>query len=144
MEKPESTSWTVRCHAADGDREALGVFAGRYERVVRAYFKARWRGTQHLPDLDDAVQDVFTGCFRSGGVLDRLDPSQPGGFRAFLYGVIRIVALRVEAAPPRRKEDVPPSDFDLGQIAADETRDSVAFDRAWARALLKEAAKRQS
>jgi RNA polymerase sigma-70 factor (ECF subfamily) len=130
--------------AADGDREARGLFAERYEGVVRAYLKARWNGTSRLQDVDDAVQDVFTECFRSGGVLDRLDPSRPGGFRAFFYGVIRIVALRVEAAPARRKEHVALSDLDLQEIAADETRVSVAFDRAWARALLREAAERQT
>ena len=98
VERSESTCWTVIRDAAGGDREARGLFAERYEGIVRAYFKARWRGTRHLRDLDDAVQDVFTECFRSGGVLDRLDPSRPGGFRAFLYGVIRIVALHFEAA----------------------------------------------
>ena len=144
MERSESTCWTVIRDAAGGDREARGLFAERYEGIVRAYFKARWRGTRHLRDLDDAVQDLFTECFRSGGVLDRLDPSRPGGFRAFLYGVIRIVALRFEAAPGRRKEHVPPSDLDLEHIAADETRVSVAFDRAWARAVLREAAERQA
>ena len=39
---------------------------------------------------------------------------------------------------------MPSSDLDLEHIAADETRISVAFDREWARALLREAAERQA
>jgi RNA polymerase sigma factor (sigma-70 family) len=115
-----------------------------YEPVVRAYLRARWRGSQRLQELDDAAQDVFAESVRPGGVLDRLDPSRPGGFRAFLYGVIRVVALRVEARTARAKDRAAPGDFDLHEVADDETRISVAFDRAWARALLREAAERQA
>ena len=144
MERHESTCWTVIRNAADGDRDARGLFARRYEPVVRAYLKARWRGSERLENVDDAAQEVFIQCFRTGGVLDRADRSRPGGFRAFLYGVIRVVALRIEAAPARAKDRPPAADFDLGQVPDDETRISVAFDRAWARALLKEAAERQA
>jgi RNA polymerase sigma factor (sigma-70 family) len=144
MEQRDSTCWTVIRDAAGGDRDARGLFALRYEPVVRAYLKARWRGSPRLQDLDDAAQEVFLECFRCGGVLDRLDPSRLGGFRAFLYGVIRVVAVRIEARPARAKDRAPPGDFDLQQVADDETRISVAFDRAWARAVLREAAERQA
>jgi RNA polymerase sigma factor (sigma-70 family) len=144
MERHDSTCWTVIRDAVDGDRDARGQFARRYEPVIRAYLKARWRGSDRLQNVDDAAQEVFIECFRTGGVLDRVDPGRPGGFRAFLYGVIRVVALRIEAAPARAKDRAPAADFDLEQVADDETRVSVAFDRAWARALLKEAAERQA
>jgi RNA polymerase sigma factor (sigma-70 family) len=144
MERHESTCWTDIRDAADGDRDARGLFALRYEPIVRAYLKARWRGSERHQYVDDAAQEVFVECFRTGGVLDRLDPQRPSGFRAFLYGVIRVVALRIEAAPARAKDRIPAADFDLQQVPHDETSISVAFDRAWARALLKEAAERQA
>jgi hypothetical protein len=108
MERHESTCWTVIRDAADGDRDARGIFARRYEPVVRAYLKARWRGSEdRLQNVADAAQEVFIECFRTGGVLDRADRSRPGGFRAFLYGVIRVVALRIEAAPARARDRTP-------------------------------------
>jgi RNA polymerase sigma factor (sigma-70 family) len=139
-----STCWTVIRDAAAGDRDARNRFAGRYEAVVRAYLKARWRDSLRRQDVDDAVQDVFAECFRAGGALDRVDPSRPGGFRAFLYGIIRVVALRFETRPRRRREEAPPQNVDLCEVPADDTRVSLAFDRAWARSLLREAAERQA
>jgi RNA polymerase sigma-70 factor (ECF subfamily) len=144
LEPHETTCWTVIRDAAEGDREARSQFARRYEPVVRAYFQARWRATWRLQDLDDAVQDVFAESFRPGGLLERLDPDRPGGFRAFLYGAARIVALRAEARPKRSREQPPEAGLDFNQVTDDETRVSVAFDRAWARALLREAAERQA
>ena len=46
--------------------------------------------------------------------------------------------------PGRGKEQAPPDGYDPGQVAADDTRLSLAFDRAWARALIAEAAGRQA
>jgi RNA polymerase sigma-70 factor (ECF subfamily) len=140
----DTTCWTVIRGAAAGAREDRDLFARRYEPVVRAYLAARWQGSPHRQDVDDAVQEVFTDCFRPGGALERLDPGRPGGFRAFLYGVTRTVALRVEAGQARGKERTPSSDSDLDQVAGTETRASVAFDRAWAQAVLREAAERQA
>ncbi len=61
--------------------------------------------------------------------------------RAFLYGVVRNVALRrAESAQACGKEQAPPDGFDPGQVAANDTRLSLAFDRAWARALVAQAA----
>jgi len=82
--------------AATGAAGAREQFARSYAPVVRAYLAARWAGSPALQDLDDAVQDVFVECLKSGGVLDRADPARAGGFRAFLYGVIRNVARRAE------------------------------------------------
>jgi RNA polymerase sigma-70 factor (ECF subfamily) len=97
---------------------------------VRAYLAARWRGTRRDPD--DATQDVFVECFRAGGVLDRADPDRAGGFRAFLLGAVRNVARRHEARA-RPAEPLPDG------LPADDTGPAEAFDKAWARALLKEA-----
>jgi RNA polymerase sigma-70 factor (ECF subfamily) len=140
----DTTCWTIIRGAAAGDRDDRDRFAGRYEPVVRAYLAARWRDSPHRQDVDDAVQEVFADCFRAGGALDRLDPGRPGGFRAFLYGVARTAALRVEAARARGKERAPVEASDLDRVADTETRASVAFDRAWALALLREAAERQA
>jgi RNA polymerase sigma-70 factor (ECF subfamily) len=140
----DTTCWTVIRGAAAGDRDARDRFARRYEPVVRAYLAARWRDSPHRQDLDDAVQEVFADCFRAGGALDRLDPGRPGGFRAFLYGVARTLALRFEAARARHKERAAADESDLDRLADAEPRASVAFDRAWALALLREAAERQA
>ncbi|HVS37754.1 MAG TPA: sigma-70 family RNA polymerase sigma factor [Gemmataceae bacterium] len=137
MATPESTCWTVIRAAAAGGAAERDAFARRYEPVVRAYLASRWRGSPHLRDLDDAVQEVFVECFKPAGALDRADLGRD--FRPFLYGVVRHVALRVERQRARRPEqaangrafdDVPDPEESLSRI----------FDRAWARALLREAA----
>jgi RNA polymerase sigma-70 factor (ECF subfamily) len=86
--------------------------------------------------VDDAVQDVFVECFKTGGVLERVEVDRPGGFRAFLLGVARNVARRYE---DRRRADGSLPDG----VAADDTGPADAFERAWARSLLREAARVQ-
>jgi RNA polymerase sigma-70 factor (ECF subfamily) len=144
MSSSDPTCWTVIRGASQGDPRARDEFARRYEPVIRAYLAARWRSSNHIRALDDAVQEVFVECFQQRGALDRLEPNRPGGFRAFLYGVVRIVALRAESARGRGKEQVPPDGYDPRQVPADDTRLSRAFDRAWARALMAEAAARHA
>jgi RNA polymerase sigma-70 factor (ECF subfamily) len=95
-----------------------------------------------MRELDDTVQEVFVECFKQSGVLARADRDRPGGFRPFLYGVVRHVALRVETA--RVHECQPPSDAVLDQIADSDAHLSRVFDRAWAKALLRDAAERQA
>jgi RNA polymerase sigma-70 factor (ECF subfamily) len=119
-----------------GDRDE---FARRYGPVVRAYLAARWRFSPCRQDLDDAVQEVFVECFKQGGILDRADCGR--GFRPFLIGVIRNVARRWEAERGRQRERQAPGDKDLEGVADDEATPTRAFDRAWARALLREAAR---
>jgi RNA polymerase sigma-70 factor (ECF subfamily) len=139
---PESTCWTLVEGAAAGQADEQAQFASRYAPVVRSYLAARWAGRNMEDLLDDAVQDVFVECFRQGGALARLDPTRPGGFRAFLYGVVRNVALRVESRRARsialRAGEAP-----LAEVTADETTLSRAFDRTWAQAMVREAAQRQ-
>jgi RNA polymerase sigma-70 factor (ECF subfamily) len=138
MSGSHSTCWNLIRAAADGSPPERDEFARRYAPVLRAYLAARWRGRPLLQDLDDAVQDVFVECLRPGGALARFDPSRDGGFRAFLYGVARNVALRRESRRPP-----PVSASALDAVPDDHTSLSRVFDRAWARAVLREAARLQ-
>jgi DNA-directed RNA polymerase specialized sigma24 family protein len=80
---------------------------------------------------------------REGGVLDRVRADYPGGFRAFLYGTVRNVALRAEAQRARRLAREPVELIEIEGIAANEESLSRIFDRAWAKAVVREAAERQ-
>jgi RNA polymerase sigma-70 factor (ECF subfamily) len=97
-----------------------------------------------MPEIDDAVQEVFVECFRPGGVLAKADPGRPGGFRAFFYGALRNVAARHEQQAGRKSAAmaVTPSELDRGAGAGESA--SVVFDRAWARAVMREAAARHT
>ncbi|MCI0639181.1 MAG: sigma-70 family RNA polymerase sigma factor [Gemmataceae bacterium] len=139
-----STCWTVIQGAAAGQTEDREHFARRYAPVLQAYLAARWRGSPLKAELDDAVQEVFLECFKQGGVLQRVDRDRPGGFRPFLYGVLRNVALRTEAARARGRERQPESSCDLADIETTEASLSQVFERAWAQSLIREAAERQA
>ena len=134
MTSPDVTCWSMIRDAAGGDPAARERFARVYLPVVKAYLAARWRGTAR--DADDAAQDVFVECFRSGGLLAKADPERDGGFRAFLLGAVRNVARRHETRT-RRADPLPDN------LQADDTGPAEAFERAWARALLREAARAQ-
>jgi RNA polymerase sigma-70 factor (ECF subfamily) len=142
MSPPESTCWTVIRGAAAGDAAQGEEFARRYAPIVRAYLAARWRGSSYQRELDDAVQEVFVECFRQSGALAQVDASRAGGFRPFLYGIVRNVALRLETRQARAHRTQSP--HELEQVQAREESLSRVFDRAWARALLREAAQRQA
>jgi RNA polymerase sigma factor (sigma-70 family) len=133
LSAPEPTCWTMIRDAACGDQAARDRFGRVYLPVVRAYLAARWCGRR---DVDDAAQDVFVECFRAGGLLEKVDPERSGGFRAFLLGTVRNVARRYEAR--KQLEARLPAD-----LPADDRGPEHAFDRAWARALLREAAAAQ-
>jgi RNA polymerase sigma factor (sigma-70 family) len=135
----QKTCWLLIRGAAEGRGEDRDAFARRYEPVLRAYLGARWRGSPLAGDVDDAVQEVFVECFREGGVLQKVDPARPGGFRAFLYGVARNVALRCERRAGTRPRAAGEA-VDPDALARDEATLSRAFDRAWTEALLREAA----
>jgi RNA polymerase sigma factor (sigma-70 family) len=141
MTQGESTCWTVIEAAAAGNAAERTAFAERYQPVVRAYLTARWRNTAHSQHLDDAVQDVFVECFKQNGMLARAERERPGGFRAFLYGAIRNVARRLEMRYARNQQVADLGDLD--RLPADEESQARMFDRAWARAQLREAARRQ-
>ena len=143
MPSQDSTSWTLVGDAAAGGEEPRAEFVKRYEPVVRAYLAARWRGSWLLQELDDTTQEVFIECLRGGGLLDRARADLPGGFRAFLYGAARNVALRVESRQARQGQ-VGREQADFEAIASGEDSLSRVFDRAWAKAVVREAAERQA
>ena len=126
--------------AAEGNPSDRAQFVRVYEPVVRAYLVARWRTVG--ANLDDAIQEVFLACFQPEGVLERADPERPGGFRAFLYGVARNVARQVETRQARRREQ-PLEGEGSGEPAAEDESLAQAFDRAWAKALMREAGRLQ-
>jgi len=134
-----NTRWSVVRGAAEGSGPERDEFARRYSPVIRAYLGARWRHTPLFPEIDDAAQDVFVECFRENGPLRRVDSQLPGGFRAYLYGVVRNVARRAEKARGRNRERPPGSGLDLGMVEGREDPLSEVFDRAWARTLLRQA-----
>src|SRR5262245_28084882 len=133
MTLSESTCWNVVRAAAAGSPADRDELARRYLAVVRAYLAARWRGSDLRRDLDDAVQEVFVECFRAGGAVEAAGAGRVPHFRAFLYGVVRNVARRFEGRP--RQPTAP-----LPDVPADEESLSRLFDRAWARAIMTEAA----
>jgi RNA polymerase sigma-70 factor (ECF subfamily) len=135
---PELTCWTVIQAAAAGSAAERSEFARRYCPVIRGYLAARWRSSPCRHELDDAVQEVFVECFKQGGALDRMEPER-GGFRPFLFGVVRNVALRAERTLSRRREQNASQDQQLEAVADDDPSPSRAFDRAWALAIFREA-----
>lgn len=141
MAQGDSTCWTVIEAAAAGCADERAVFSQHYYPMVRSYLAARWRKGSLRHDLDDAVQEVFVECFKQGGMLARAERDRPGGFRAFLYGVVRNVARRLESCRDRDRQSA--DDIDLDQFAADDESQARMFDRAWARSLLREAAQHQ-
>jgi RNA polymerase sigma-70 factor (ECF subfamily) len=140
----DSTCWTLLRDAAAGGERPRAEFVSRYAPVVRAYLQARWRNSPLRRDLDDAIQDVFVECLREGGLLERTRADRPGGFRAFLFGTVRNVALRTEARRARQFTREPADALDPESVPDREESLSQIFDRAWARSVVREAAERQS
>lgn len=126
--------------AAAGKHDDRSLFSHRYLPVIRAYIAARWRNTPQIQHLDDAVQEVFVECFRDHGALSGYDPDQKGGFRAFLFGVVRNVALRFErnAARKQGREQNPDSSH-LVNIPSGDDNLATVFDRAWATTIMAQA-----
>ncbi len=145
MSNSESTCWTMIDAAARGSTADREEFAQCYLPAIEAYLRSRWRNSSFRILVDDAVQEVFVECFRTGGPLARADRERSGGFRPFLFGVVRNVALRLEAQS-REKLALRGSEesFDMGAVATDESTLSIQFDRAWARAMLRRAAQLQA
>lgn len=132
----DETCWTLIRAVHGGDRGAREQFVGRYLEPVRAYLHARWRNGPLAADREDAVQEVFVRCFSTHGPLDRLDRLEGDGFRAYLYGVCRNVAREAEERHRRRE---PQHGSALERVEAEESRLSTAFDRAFARQVMREA-----
>jgi RNA polymerase sigma factor (sigma-70 family) len=143
MPSSQSTCWTAIQAAAGDGRGERELFARRYVPIVRAYLATRWRQSAGAADLEDAVQEVFVDCFKPNGVLQRAERDR-GGFRPFLYGVVRLVALRMETRRGRDRDRQPPGAADLDDLADSEESEGRLFDRAWAKALIREAAQLQA
>jgi DNA-directed RNA polymerase specialized sigma24 family protein len=136
------TCWTVVRAAAAGDAGARAAFAAAYGSTVRGFLRARWRGTRLAQDAEDAVQEVFAECLKPGGVLEIAD-ARRGDFRGLLFGVSRNVARRFEGGALARGRLDGEGASRLAEVAADEPGQETSFDRAWARALVDEAVRRQ-
>ena len=139
MPRHESTSWDVIEGAASGDQADREEFVRCYEPAVREHLELRWHGSPLIAELEDALDEVFLECFRTGGALELVEAARRGGFRAFFFGVIRNVARRHEQALTRRRELPPPTGFTVDAQRASDTSLSRALDRAWAKAVLKRA-----
>ena len=137
MDSADFTSWSMILGAAAGRAVDRDLFSRRYGAVIRAYLAARWRVSQDSPGVADATNDVFVDCFKDGGALSRVDPTFAGGFRAFLYGVVRNVALMAERRLARQRDAA--GGFAVENLADSEASLSRVFDRAWAEAVVQEA-----
>ncbi len=138
----QTTCWTMIEAASCGKTAEREEFARIYLGPVQAYLTKRWRGTSFADVLDDAVQEVFAECFRKDGPLARADRSR-GGFRPYLYGVVRNVARAMERRQVARRERPAQSGVNLSKIAADDATLSAVFDRAWAQTIVRGAARLQ-
>ena len=136
------TCWTLIRGAAAGNEADRSAFVRQYGPVVRAYLRARWRGSALVQDVEDAVQEVFLDCFRQDGLLDTVDASRPGGFRPFLYAAARNVARHAETKKKRSKEHQPPESEVFGDVAGRDEQLSRVFDKAWALSVVQEALRR--
>ena len=126
----------------DGAREG---FARIYLPVVRAYLSARWRDNSLRGDVDDAAQEVFVDLITPGGALSRVDRDHgDGGVRAFLFGVARNVARRHEERAGRRGRREARLDTAIEREPAPQDSPSVAFDKAWAQAIMRAARSRHA
>jgi RNA polymerase sigma factor (sigma-70 family) len=141
MANSETSCWTVIKAAAAGNPCDREQFARLYWSIVRRYLADRWRSSPMVAEIDDATQDVFVECFKQDGVLDCA--ARDRGFRPFLYGVVRNVALRFEGERRRHARGRVGDAGALEGIADTEEELSRAFDRNWARQLLREAARAQ-
>lgn len=139
MNSADATSWSLILGAAAGKALDRETFARLYGPVIRAYLAARWHLSFEHAAVQDGTSDVFVECFKGGGALDRVDSRRPGGFRAYLYGIVRNVALMTERKLARRKDGPAAGGLDLDALPDAEDTLSRVFDRAWAEAVVRQA-----
>ena len=142
MSRP--TSWTLIRAAGAGEPAAREEFVRRYGSVLRDYFGARWRGSPREAQVEDAVHEVLVRCMEAGNPLERADPERPGGFRPYLAGICRNVALAAETARGRERPRGASGPPELAALEAREERLSRVFDRAFAEAVMGEARRLQA
>jgi DNA-directed RNA polymerase specialized sigma24 family protein len=139
MDGAEHTSWTMIDAAAKGRADERESIARIYAPLVRRYLAARWRLSPEHEQVSEGVQDAMLQLFKPGGALQNARESSEGGFRAYLYGLVRNVALMIERSARRRSDRRDQSGLDLDQIEQDEATLSQAFDRSWARMIAQRA-----
>ena len=132
-----TTQWDLLGEAARGDHGARATFVARYSPFVGLYTSAV-AGRLDIPrqDQPDLVQDVFYEIFKDDGVLAKVDPKQPRGFRAFLRGVCRNVVFRAIEKRPSR--ELQPETGDLDARSGDAVDPKDAYELAYARLIFKE------
>lgn len=139
MRASDSTRWTVVLGAAACREPHRESFCRTYGPLIHAYLAARWRLPADHERVLDAAQEVFVDCLKPGGALTRVETDRPGGFRAYLHGVVSNVAAVAERRFARRREAGARSGFDFDEIQDREASLSQVFDRGWTELLLTEA-----
>jgi RNA polymerase sigma-70 factor (ECF subfamily) len=137
MSHSETTCWTLIEAAAEGEKAAWSEFVRRYRPIIRAYLAARWKRSALREQVDDGVQEVFLECLKGKGPLHRADAQRASSFKAYLYGIVRNIARRMEEHSRAWQRE---SSSELKSVPANDTSLNTVFDRAWARTLLKQAA----
>ena len=132
MELIELTSWALVGLAGTSHCAARAEFASRYDKFVRRVLAKRWLGSPYRIYFDDAIQEVFVECFKSGGVIAKANPEQGASFRTLLFRVTTHVAARFERNHFRDSQTVSVDDANLESLHDDEsafaqiTREEVA------------------
>lgn len=139
MARADSTCWTLVRNAALGDEASRSTYCRIYGPVIRAYLAARWKVPSAHEDVADGTQEVFLQCFKPGGALGRVDEDREGGFRAFLFGITRNVALTLETGRMRHRRESADTPAGLEAVPSLDSTVSQVFDRAFAEALTREA-----
>lgn len=134
-----TTCWSMVLGAGTGQSADRARFAAAYGPPIRDYLTSRWRGNVRWLEIEDAVQDVFVECLREGGILARVHPERTGRFRPFLFGVVRNVARRFEEQRSTSREVAGDSELTRNGDHDASGDPAVAFDRAWARAMVRQA-----
>jgi RNA polymerase sigma-70 factor (ECF subfamily) len=80
-----------------GDREAFSTLYRRHQMALYRYAIFRCRS---VTDAEDLLQDVFVGLFQNKFQYDPLS----GDLRYFLFGVMRNLAMRLDATRQRHGE----------------------------------------
>lgn len=140
MDRYDSTSWSIVLGAAAGQPSERERFSRTYGPVIKSYLAARWRVPFDDPEVDDGMQEVFMQIWKPDGALRSVDPSRAGGFRAFLFGIVRNVALMIERSDRRRRRRVATESALGGEpVVSKGPTSSEVFDRAFVEAIAREA-----
>ncbi len=135
------TSWTLIREAANGNSVKQATFAKLYGPILRKYFEYRWPSNRQKQEVDDGVQEVLLLCIRPDGPLSRVDPAAPAGFRGFLKGIARNIALKINQREKRACHQ-PDEETRIAELAGNESSAADQFDRSWALMIMHEARKR--